>query len=190
MKKLVLSSALLLSIVAQAEPVHHIEIDSTVLHIIDGTPRINIPKIARFRKLVRNMHSLKAEFELNGQLYSIKDFTAHEQAGTMTEEQLKQAFDLVIEAFGKIALPYMKEAEGTEDIIKELVRQWSMQRNRPHSLLLAWSELTADAQALFYKNIKSFKDLTSFLEDLETFLGDFMKSCKKSLAQLEKATHK
>lgn len=185
MNKQFLALSLLCSAII-AEHMHYIVIDSPVLQFVDGKPVINLSKILIFRKKLRELHFLEKLIKFKDVMCSIKDLTELEKIEGMSPE-LRVAFDQAIGLFADLAIPYMKDAEGSEDIIRKLVDQWSIQRNRPHTFLLEWSRLTTHAQALFYKNIKNFNDLTLFLEDLETFLGDLIQSCPKSLEQLKKA---
>lgn len=186
MKRAFLALQLLCPFIA-AKQMHYQAINSPELQFVDGTTRINILKIINFRKNLRELHFLTQSIEFNGKKYSIKQLTDMERDGNLTGNDFVQTFASAIKRFADLAVPYMQDAEGSENLIKKLVKQWSIQRNRPYTLLLEWSELTHHAQVVFYKNIKSFTDLTHFLEDLETFLGDLIQSCPKSLEQIKKA---
>lgn len=189
MKKTVLSLLMLLPfgyIHAEHKKIVYQAIVSPVLKFIDGTNRLNLIKIIQFRKWLRELHWINPQIEFDGKLHTIKQLTDLES--NLSPEEFKYAFAKAIEKFAEVAVPYMQDAAGSEDYIKELVKQWSVQRNRPQSSLLEWSELTSHAQAVFYKNIKTFRDLNQFLEDLEIFLGDFIQSCPKSLEQIKNAS--
>lgn len=171
---------------ADTKKITHEAIVSPVLKLIDGTNRLNLIKIIQFRKWLRELHWINPQIEFRGKLYTLKQLADLE--ASMIPEEFKQVFTRATEKFAEVAVPYMEDAAGSEEYIRELVKQWAAQRSRSKSLLLEWCELTSHAQAVFYKNIKTFRDLNQFLEDLEIFLGDFIQSCPKSLEQIKNAS--
>lgn len=175
---------------ADPEP---IEIDSAVLKFIDGTPLIKINLMVFF---VRLLHKLQYEgkiqynnktFELmhNGVCCPLKKLVELEKQ--QSNVSLKASLDQALEIFNEVSSPYLSEVEEAKEYMIVLIKQWSVQRNCPDSLLLNWSQVSGNEHEAFKAQVTTLAQLDRFVDDLRIFLKDLMKTCKISWKKYIKA---
>lgn len=127
---------------------------------------------------------------------SVKELAAIEKMhGNNPEntEHLHKALTKAIDIFESMSDEHLRETQGVNrDAIKEmtteLIEKWSVQRNLPHTILLAWSSVEDGQEKEHFRRVViSFAQLDNFLEDLKMFLKDFMHSCPKSFERYKTA---
>lgn len=173
-----------------------IKIDAKIFSIIDGTSLGNssVHKAHVFSKRIEELLYGKKDKKsgaLVGMLKflnrpaTIKEMVALEHKYGHIEEyqsHLHASFEEAVKIFEEMSDANLKEVRGTKDMTMSLIQKWSIQRNLPETPLLEWSKVEEGReQEHFHQTITTFAQFDCFLEDLKTFLKDFMHSCQKSL---------
>jgi len=173
---------------ANAESVK-IVINSEVLHLIDGTPFIDMVQLVHFALQIHILQNgpknesqahLTPKITWRGKQHCIKELAALEQQHP--HENFEGILAEALEIFEKIAQPQLDHARGAEAYMMSLITQWSIQRNKPTTYLLNWGTPGSEHESLI-KHMTSFSRLDEFCSDLKLFLTDMMHTCKKSWGQ-------
>ncbi len=169
-------------------------IESRLLAMIDGTSLIDIGSIMNFARKARVIHHGKLDKETHESNGVINFFDGTKTVVELAElertttdprilAELENAKKHALKKFSEISDPYMEAVKGTKAYMIELIETWSHIRDRKDSELLDWSKLDESQEMnAFHTNMKTFAQIDIFLRDLTCFLGDLVRSCKKSWA--------
>jgi hypothetical protein len=173
-----------------------ITIDAKILSIIDGMQLGNssVHKAHVFSGKIKEMlhgkkdrrsGTLVGVLKFKNNPITIKELVEIEHLHGNDEDyrpHIQASFKEALRTFEDMSDAHLKEVKGTKEMTMPLIHQWSVQRNLPETLLLEWSKVEeGHEQEHFRQAITSFTLFDGFLEDLKTFLNDFMHSCPKSL---------
>lgn len=172
-------------------PLHNakpIDIDSNVLHAVDGTPFIKIHEMIHFVKELdilllgeRKEQRRIGIFIIDGIAMNLTQAVAYfAEHGDSNPALYRQIFNEAFNFFEKAAEPYYADIGSSKAFMIELIRQWSVQRQLTDSPLLEWSNVNGDEKAAARKNIKTLEELENFVQHLRLFMIDLTCSCKKS----------
>jgi hypothetical protein len=172
-----------------------VKIHSSVLSLVDGTPLIQIGNMLWFAREIyhleikgitalENSEGEKQTFtiELDGVCYPLVQLVElEEQNDPRVTELLEQTYV----AFEGISDPYLEQAKSAKPLMIQLIKDWSILRNKPHSHLLGWSHTNGDEKEQFKKNVNTAAKLLDFCEDLRIFMFDLMHTCEKSFNEFK-----
>lgn len=96
------------------------------------------------------------------------------------QNDVKHALINACNHFEKLSEDYVVEIEASKDIMVKIIANWSRLRNRPDSLLLAWSKFNPEDKEAMLRTMTSVKVFDTFLDDLLLFLKDLIQNCPKS----------
>lgn len=207
MKKLMLGMLLLAApVTTQAK---RVDLDSTLLKLVDGTEYIGIGEIFNFAgNIINLLHGahLKTALQLqkayglhfpepieeyvgeNGKVGMIwfrdhyatmKELAEYEQEHP-EDPELIDAIERACGHFEKFSEDYVEEIETAKDIMIKIIANWAKLRERPDSMMLDWSEVEGQERDSLYKTMTTFEVFDTFLEDLLLFLKDLVQNCPKS----------
>ncbi|MFA6066756.1 MAG: hypothetical protein WC707_06265 [Candidatus Babeliaceae bacterium] len=193
-KKLALFTlCVLFPILNHGENVAPIVIDSEVLRFIDGTPLVNIAHLVHFALQIHVFQhgpksAAQASMGIKKIMYKNKAYSLEELVLIQKENPKNDyaaALSQALVIFEDIAMPYLANSRGSEEYMIKLIAAWSKQRNKPHTYLIAWSQVTKNEHESLVKHMVDFSHLNEFCDDLKMFLTDFMNTCKKSWKQYQ-----
>jgi hypothetical protein len=191
---LLFTSTMLLATPAHIDP---IKIKSGVLKVIDGTDFVNMRQIFYVahqlflflkdgKVVILNPETRKKEvlqLHFAGEVCSLEKLLEFERKGIDIEPSFDEAMDIVM----TISDAQLEAARGVKKYMMQLLNQWSIQRDKPHSQLLQWGAAKEGTeQELFKRHVNTVEKLYDFCEDLRTFLCDLMETCEKSRKEFEK----
>jgi hypothetical protein len=85
---------------------------------------------------------------------------------------------------GTITDANLESGRGSKELMRKLITEWSQKRNKPFSLLLAWSRLDEPFDRKEFRDtLTSLQMVDSYCTDLVQFLGDLQNSCPKAVKQ-------
>lgn len=101
-----------------------------------------------------------------------------------SKAELKKLLEVVKQDFIDFNKPFISQIQGVKDKILEVMRDSCEQRQIKKSYLLQWADTReGEEESEFRRNIQSFHDMDSLLEELCNFMFDLVNSCPKGLAQ-------
>lgn len=183
--------------------------DSFIINFVDGTQFINIKEILDFARhvlaivngaplaTVKKLHkdynlSLKQTLDphitengkvgliwFDGSYRTLKWLREYEKNNVATPEY-KEALTQACHHFAQFSSDYIVEVEAAKGMMVKLIDQWSKLRNKPHTLLLDWSNLEGAERDALFSTMTSFEVFDIFLCDLLLFLKDLVHNCPKS----------
>lgn len=199
MKKIYILTALFacVPLAAETNQVAPIDINSPALHFVDGTPFIKINLMIYFARLLHKMqedgrlvhenHELVIQWQ--NKTCGLKVLAQLEKESP--EINLTKVLDHALTIFDEISAPYLEEIRSAKQYMVLLIKQWSVQRQRSHSLLLNWASIEGhNEHAEFRKVVTTITQLDEFCDDLILFLRDLMHTCKLSRQQFMAAIEK
>lgn len=152
-------------------------------------------------EMLQKLFSIEKIFTLDGTRYTLKELVelerefkknnAHLLTGDHKRDRavmknFSAVLEEVIQAFEKVAEPYMEEVKGTKEFMVQLLEKWSEQANKPDTYLLAWSNNANDEKVHLRADLTSLEVVDEFLDDLVSFMFALIDSCPKSVKKYRK----
>lgn len=135
----------------------------------------------------RGAYNYKNNFYGSRDLAKIEE-QLEEQKNNLSQEiyvQEKQILNtilsIVLNDFKSISYEFEDILKEAKTIVSGFIKESCMQRNRPDSLLIQWSQTAEGTEfEAFKKEITNFKKFDQFCIDLFNFFSDLIESCPKA----------
>lgn len=100
-------------------------------------------------------------------------------------EELKNCLKQVKHSFIQSTIQFMKRIEPAKPIVVKIMEESCRIRRiaKNDTVILDWSNTNGNEEAVLNDRIKSFPEFSKFLNQVNNFLGDLLKSCPKGFDQ-------
>lgn len=141
---------------------------------------------ARLMGIKKADGSFEGMYTLGGKKYCLWHLEDLEALGELPQAQQAEFIEAVKREFMTFIKPFMSRLNIAKNFVIVLMKESCERRACPNSFMLSWSKVNDNELTLFQAQMKSFKQLNLFLEELYCFLGDLAYSCPKGRAQAQK----
>lgn len=165
---------------ANTTPPTFFQLDSIIIKSMDGNSvGFNGTRIYKIKKLGKNLTELYYEITT-----VMKELISYGFDLNGNSEEVLQKLSFFTDKLHETTLPFMSDMDGFRSIVLTLIKDSCEKRNRMNSFLLTWGKCPEGKEYESIKtNLKTFKDLQTFVGHLIHFLGDLIHSCPKGYAQ-------
>ncbi len=108
----------------------------------------------------------------------------------LKKKKLNEVLKIVKKDFIDVSIPSLDQAQGSKEIVVELIEYWTKINNRSDSFMLEWGrEEEGQEIAIFQERVQSFTMFDQFCTDLTLFNEDLIESCPRGFRQFLDLLH-
>ncbi len=115
-----------------------------------------------------------------GTYKTMQELTLIEKELGGMDSDLTDSFEYLKQDFELLSIEYLAELQKNKAFMTPLIKNWSIVRNRPNSILLQWSSIANNEKEALSSMLTNFSISATLVEDLLLFLSDLVQNCPKS----------
>jgi hypothetical protein len=188
----VLSLSLLLSYAPLHSALEPIVFESAILKLFDGTTLFNANSVDKIHKYIEQVQRFMfTPYPAGTTTRTLIELARLETAQKLSPEETDVPLAIMLQDFAAFSDHFVDKITATKGVLYDLIKEFSIKRNRPDTTLLAWVDCThGEERILFKREITSYNKLGNFAIDLIHFLKDLLHSCPKAVAEYTHRTNR
>lgn len=188
----ILSLSLLLSNAPLRPALEPIVFESAILKLFDGTALFNANSVDKIHKYTEQVQRFMfTPYSVGTTTHTLIELARLETAQKLSPEETDVTLATMLKDFAAFSDHFVDKISATKGVLYDLIKEFSIKRNRPDTVLLAWVDCShGEERILFKREITSYNKLGNFAIDLIHFLKDLLHSCPKAVAEYTHRTNR